>query len=55
MKAKTRIRKEQDDGKTLLEKIEVLKRVTVSILTKNGTHTVNKDILTVVKQHHQRQ
>ena len=52
MKAKARIRKEQDDGKTLLQKIEVSKRMTASMLTKNGTHTIGKDILTVVKQHH---
>ena len=34
MKAKARIRKEQDDGKTLLEQIEVSKQMTASMLTK---------------------
>ena len=28
--------------------------MTASMLTKNGTHTVGKDILTVVKSHHKR-
>ena len=39
----------------LLQKIEVLKQITASMLAKNSTHTIGKDILTVVKQHHQRQ
>ena len=49
-KARQRIKKEQENGKSLLEKINVSKRVTAGILVKAGSHRLGQTVFQVVKE-----
>ena len=54
MKAKAHIKRGQDSGKTLCEKFDTLKWVSTSLLTKNGTSCIGKDIMDIGKLGHKR-
>ena len=49
-KARQRIKKEKENGKSLLEKISVSKRVTAGILVKAGSHRIGQTVFQVVKE-----
>ena len=49
MKANARIKGEQESGKLLREKIDISKQTSASLLTKNSTHQIGKDIMDIVK------
>jgi len=54
MKAKGCIKREQDSGKTLRKKINTPKQMLASLLTKNVTHLIGKDIMGIIKMRHKK-
>ena len=49
-KARERIKKEQDDGKSVSEKLQKSSKITAGIMWKCGTNHVGKNVLDVMKQ-----
>ena len=54
MKAKACIKREQESCKTLCEKFDILKRISASLGTKNGTHRIGKDIIDIIELGHKK-